>query len=81
MPRSILTCPHCGAEMKIIAFVTETPSVRAILAHIGEPTRPPVIAPARGPPAWDDTPVEVDPDYDLLAQPDPEMEFDQRIRW
>ena len=67
--------------MKIIAFVTETPSVRAILAHIGEPTRPPTIAPARGPPAWDDTPVEVDPGYDLLAQPDPEMEFDQRIQW
>ena len=84
------------------------PSVREILAHIGEPTRPPTIAPARPsaaqscsawvpaqtihglvvrcsitahPPAWDDTPVEVDPGYDLLAQPDPEMEFDQRIRW
>ena len=77
-----LTCPHCGAEMKIIAFVTETPSVRAILAHIGEPTRPPVIAPARGPPAWgEDTPVEVDQDYDPLAQPEPEVEFDQRVQW
>ena len=76
-----LTCPYCGAEMKIIAFVTETPSVRAILAHIGEPTRPPPIRTPRAPPASDDAPVEVDPDYDLLAQPQPEVEFDQRIRW
>ena len=75
-----LTCPHCGAEMKIIAFVTETPSVRAILAHIGEPTRPPVIAPARAP-QWEDAPVELEPDDDPLAQPEPEMEFDQRIQW
>ena len=68
--------------MKIIAFVIETPSVRAILEHIGEPTRPPAISPARGPPAWgEDTPVEVDQDYDPLAQPEPEVEFDQRVQW
>ena len=42
-----LTCPDCGADMKIIAFVIETPSVRAILEHIGEPTRPPAICRAR----------------------------------
>ena len=46
-----LTCPHCGAETKFIAFVTETPSVRAILEHFGEPTRPPPNCTARGPPA------------------------------
>ena len=77
-----LTCPDCGADMKIIAFVIETPSVRAILEHIGEPTRPPAISPARGPPAWEeDTPVEVDQDDDPLAQPEPEVEFDQRVQW
>ena len=76
-----LTCRHCGAEMKIIAFVTETPSMRAILAHIGEPTRPPGISPARGPPAWEEGPIEVDPDDDLLIQPEPEIEFDQRVQW
>ena len=75
-----LTCRYCGAEMKIIAFVTETPSVRAILAHIGEPTRPPALASARAPPR-EDAPVELEPDYDPLAQPEPEMEFDQRIQW
>jgi len=39
-----------------------------------------VIAPARGPP-WDDTPVELKPDYDPLAQPEPEMECYQRSAW
>ncbi len=76
-----LNCPHCDAEMKTIAFLTETPVVRAIRTHIREPTRPPAISPARGPPAWEDTPLEVDPDYDLLAQPEPEVEFDQRVHW
>ena len=66
--------------MKIIAFVTETPSVRAILEYIGEPTRPPALASARAPP-WEDAPVEFEPDYDPLAQPEPAMEFDQRIHW
>ncbi len=67
--------------MKIIAFVTETPSVRAILEHTGQPPRPPALAPARAPPALDDPPVELEPDYDPLAQPEPAMEFDQRINW
>ena len=60
---------------------TEAPSVRTILEHIGEPTRPPIVCAARGPPTGDDVPVEVDPDYDFLAQPEPEIEFDQRIQW
>ena len=33
--------------MRICAFVTETAPVQRILAHIGEPTEPPPIAPAR----------------------------------
>ncbi len=33
--------------MRIIAFVTETTSVTRILEHIGEPTSPPVLSPAR----------------------------------
>jgi hypothetical protein len=47
-----LRCTHCGADMRIIAFITDDPTVRAILAHLGEPTAPPRIAPARGPPQW-----------------------------
>ena len=49
-----LVCPNCGADMRIIAFITETAPVEQILNHIGEQPRPPPITPARGPPAWDD---------------------------
>jgi hypothetical protein len=41
----------------------------------------PRISPARGPPAWDDPPVEAVPDWDALAQPQPESVFDQRVQW
>ena len=75
-----LVCPNCGADMRIVAFVTEAAPVERILTHIGEPPRPPPIAPARRPPAWDDDLGPL-PDWDLLGQPEPEVEFDQRIAW
>ena len=75
-----LVRPHCGADMRIIAFVTEAAAVERILAHIGEPSRPPPIAPARGPPAWEDAPEPM-PDWDLIGQPEPDVEFDQRVSW
>ena len=37
--------------------------------------------PARGPPAWDDPPVAAVPDWDALAQPQPEYVFDQQVQW
>ena len=46
--------------MRIISFVTDTASVSRILEHIGEPTKAPVLSPARGPPAgetFDQSPV------------------------
>jgi len=51
--------------------------------HIGESTRPPKIAPARGPPLWEAAaePGENDTQWDVSAQPVPEIEFDQRIAW
>jgi hypothetical protein len=63
--------------MRIIAFITESGVVRAILEHIGEPATPPRVAQARGPPEWyedagsashweDDSAMQGDP----LAQPD-----------
>jgi hypothetical protein len=64
--------------MRIIAFITDGPTVRDILVHLGEPTAPPRIAPARGPPLGDlpdAAPGTFDP------QPAPEHEFDQRITW
>jgi hypothetical protein len=40
----------------------------------------PQIAPARGPPAWDDAP-EPTPDWDRFGQSKADVEFDQRIVW
>ena len=54
--------------------------MQRILAHIGESNEPPPIAPARGLPGWDDDP-EPTPDWDIIAQPDPGLEFDQRVSW
>ena len=84
-----LTCPQCAGEMRIIAFVTDPASIQQVLAHIGEPSHPPPLAPARDPPAWASAidggevmdaraePAGTDP----LAQPEPEYIFDQRIAW
>ena len=75
-----LLCPKCGGEIRIIAFITEAPAVREILAYLGEPTSPPRMAPARGPPLWEMADAgqgECDPQ----AQPVPDYEFDQRIAW
>ena len=52
----VLICPHCGGPRKLIAFLTDGLVVRKILNHLGLPTEPPVLAPARAPPepelAW-----------------------------
>ena len=82
-----LTCPRCGAEMRIIAFITEAVDVRAILAHIGEPATSPRIASARAPPEWYDDSAEDSIDAeeclsgDPLAQPEPQYAYDQRVSW
>ena len=75
-----LLCPLCGAEMRIIAFVTDVSAIRDILVHLGEPTAPPRIAPARGPPLWH-LPDAHAGGFDPHAEPAPEHEFDQRIVW
>jgi hypothetical protein len=76
-----LVCPRCGAAMRIIAFISDGPTVRDILAHCGEPTAPPRIAPARGPPLWEGADPEHDPAADPLPQCAPAFEFDQRLSW
>ena len=82
-----LTCPNCGADMRIVAFITEAAPVERILTHIGEPAQPPPIAPARGPPLWeeeDSGAIVLDEERftgDPFAQPEPEYEFDQRRSW
>ena len=45
-----LICPACGTPLTFIAFLTDPVPITRILAHIGEPTSPPLIHPARGPP-------------------------------
>ena len=73
-----LTCPKCGGVMRIIAFIDDPTEVKKILAHLGEPTVAPILAPARGPPLWEAAqPGGSDP----FAQPKPAFEFDQRIAW
>jgi len=80
-----LTCPMCGAEMRLIAFITEAVDVRKILTHIGEPATPPPISPARGPPEWhegsDSGETSIEAEDDPLVQPEPEYEFDQQVSW
>ena len=74
-----LICPHCGAEMRMIAAITDRPTIERILTHIGQPPRPPRITPARGPPEW-----EWDIDQGPLAEvveAIPDYQFDQRISW
>ncbi len=75
-----LLCPKRGGEMKIIAFITEGTVIREILGHLGEPTSPPRLMPARGPPLWEMQDSGSDA-IDPQAQPAPDHEFDQRIAW
>ena len=75
-----------------VARMADASAVRQILAHLGEATSPPPLAPARGPPLWE-MPLWEMPDaepgasgpwasqFDPQAQPAPDYEFDQRITW
>jgi hypothetical protein len=40
-----LTCPGCGADMRILAFITAAEPVDAILTHLGLPTTAPPLSP------------------------------------
>ena len=77
----------CGGQMRLIAFIAEGAQIKKILDHIGVDSQAPRISPPRGPPLWDacDAPmgkgVEVEPDWDLAAQPAPDYEIDQRVNW
>ena len=64
----------------VIAFITEAVAIREILGHLGEPTSPPHLLPARGPPLGEMQGSEID-EIDPQAQPAPDYEFDQRIAW
>ena len=72
-----LVCPRSGGEMRIIAFIIAG-AVRNLLTHIGEPTSPPRLMPARAPPLWEMQGATLGED-DPQAQSAPAYEFDQRI--
>jgi hypothetical protein len=74
-------CLQRGADMRIVAFITEAAAVERILTHIGVAAQRPPIAPARALPAWDDALADAVPDWDALAQPEPESLFDQQVQW
>jgi hypothetical protein len=73
--------------MRLIGFITAGAQIRQILDHIGVDSEPPRISPAPGPPLWEDGDapmgegVEVEPHWDLAAQPAPDYEVDQRVNW
>ena len=67
-----LRCPKCGEPMRIIAFVLDRPTIERILDHLGEPTQPPRVLPARSPPqlelGFGQTPATTDwPEMDQTA--------------
>ena len=78
--------------MRLIAFITHSADIRQILDQIGVQSESPRIAPARGPPLWDDggnaqmgNGMQLEPDWatewDGAAQPAPDYEVDQPTNW
>ena len=52
-----------------------------MLQHLGEPTQPPPLSPARGPPEWEES-FDQSPAFDpSAAGPAPAFEFDQTVVW
>jgi hypothetical protein len=43
----VLTCPRCGAKMRILAAINPPEAIQKILACLGIPTRAPPVAPAK----------------------------------
>ena len=71
--------------MRLIAFITAPSTVRQILNHLGEPTRPPRFTPARAPPLREVVaaapPAGNAPHWELAAHALPQIAFDQRRTW
>ena len=50
----VLDGPGCGGRMEIIAEIEDPLIARKILQHLGLPADEQQLAPARGPPVWED---------------------------
>jgi len=66
--------------MRVIAVIQDKPVINKILDSVGEPTEPPVLSPARGPPGWDDYNQDMPVD-NVNGQSIPEYEFNQYVSW
>ncbi len=42
-----LLCSRCSHATRLVAFITDPVAIRRILAHVGEPVRPPTLSTAR----------------------------------
>jgi hypothetical protein len=47
----VLACDQCGGRLRLIATIESPAAIRAILEHLGLPSEPPALTPARAPPA------------------------------
>ena len=67
--------------------ITHGADIGHILEHIGVDSEPPQISPVRRPPLCDGCgaqthdELQIEPDWDLPAQPAPDYEVDQRFNW
>ena len=54
--KAVLKCRRCGSRRLMLAAITDGPTITRLLAHLGLPTEPLPVAPAREPPqlefAW-----------------------------
>ncbi len=48
--KDVLASLRCGSRRHMLAAITDGLVIRRILMHLGLPTEPPPVAPARGPP-------------------------------
>jgi hypothetical protein len=46
----VTRCSRCPGQRRVIAFITDPEVITAILDHLGLPSQPPPLAPARAPP-------------------------------
>jgi hypothetical protein len=55
----VLECPRCGGRMRILSAIQSPEAIRAILEHLGLPSRAPPVAAAR---SWENSAEDAAPD-------------------
>ena len=50
----VLQCPNCGGRLRFVAAIMMSSAIRRILRHLGLPSDPVELAPARAPPEPDE---------------------------